>query len=107
LDSKAIKFLARGQFEQHLNTIQAKGGYDYVIVDSAPVGLTSETALMAKAIRNVLLVVRLGISDRPMVQETVEQLIRHDSEIIGLAVNGAEQRLEGYGYKQSSSRVDA
>jgi uncharacterized protein involved in exopolysaccharide biosynthesis/Mrp family chromosome partitioning ATPase len=100
---KALEFVGRGQFEQHLDAIQANGNYDYVIVDSAPIGLTSETTLIAKAIQNVLMIVRLGVSDRQMVQEAMEQLIRQETHVIGLAVNGVEQR-ETYRYELSRSQ---
>lgn len=103
---KALEFVARGQFEQHLNAVQANGNYDYVIVDSAPIGLTSETTLVAKAIQNVLMIVRLEVSDRQMVQEALEQLIRQDSHVIGLAVNGVEPR-EAYRYELSRSSTSS
>lgn len=103
-ESRIIEFVARGSFEQALSAVQASGGYDYVIVDSAPVGLTGETALMAAAVSNVLLVVRLGISDRYMVHETLEQLTRHNGRIIGLVINGVETRTEAHVYKRASSQ---
>ncbi|KST63679.1 hypothetical protein BC008_15100 [Mastigocoleus testarum BC008] len=106
-NNKVMEFVARGGFEKYLNTIQTNGNYDYVIVDTAPVTSTSETALMAKVIANVLPVIRLGISDRYMVQETIEQLMRHNANIIGLALNGIEQRSEGYIYKHDSSQVNS
>jgi uncharacterized protein involved in exopolysaccharide biosynthesis/Mrp family chromosome partitioning ATPase len=105
-NGRVMEFVARGEFEQHLNAVQTAGHYDYVIVDTAPVAATSEAALMAKAISNVLLVVRLGMSDRDMVQETLEQLMRHNAQIIGLALNGDEQRAEGYVYKHDNSQVN-
>ncbi len=105
LHGKVVEFIARGQFERRLDAVQTAGNYDYVIIDSAPVSATSETALMAKAIRNVLLVIRLGVSDRSMLQEALDQLMRHSAQIIGLSVNGVEQRSEGYSYKPTDSRV--
>lgn len=104
-DGRIVEFVARGGFERSLRAIQAAGNYDYVIVDSAPVGLTSESALMAAALTNVLLVVRLGISDRYMVHETLEQLTRHNAQIMGLAINGVETRTEGYLYKRENSQI--
>lgn len=101
---KALEFIARGQFERHLNAVQKSGSYDYVIVDSPPIGLTSETALIAKAIQNVLMIVRLEVSDRQMVQEALDQLVRQEAHVIGLAVNGVEQR-ETYRYELSRSQA--
>lgn len=104
-DGRIVEFVARGDFERSLSAIQTSGNYDYVIVDSAPVGLTSESALMAAALSNVLVVVRLGISDRYMVHETLEQLTRHNARIMGLAINGVETRTEGYIYKRENSQI--
>lgn len=104
---KVMEFVARGSFEEYINKAQKLGNYDYVIVDTAPVNSTVETALMAKMLSNVLLIVRLGVSDRTMLQESLEQLVRHNAQIIGLALNGIEQRNEGYLYKQDSLRVKA
>lgn len=106
-DGKVVEFVARGEFERHLNGIQTTKEYDYIIVDSAPIAATSETALMAKAMANVLLVIRLGVSDRYMVEETLEQLMRHNAQIIGLALNGVEQRGEGYIYKRDHTQVNS
>lgn len=105
-NSKVMEFVARGGFEKHLDTIQSNGNYDYVIVDTAPVSSASENALLAKAIANVLPVIRLGVSDRNIVQESIEQLMRHNANIIGLALNGMEQRSEGYIYKHDKSQVN-
>jgi polysaccharide biosynthesis transport protein len=99
---KVMEFVAQGSFERYLNTVQESGNYDYVIVDTAPVNSTSETALMAKTLTNVLLVVRLGVSDRYMLQESLEQLVRHNAQILGLTLNGVEQRGEKYAYNQET-----
>ncbi len=106
-DGRIVEFVARGGFERSLSTIQASGNYDYVIVDSAPVGLTSESALMAAAVSNVLLVVRLGVSDRHLVHETLAQLRRHNAQIIGLAINDVETRAEGYLYKRENAQINS
>jgi polysaccharide biosynthesis transport protein len=100
------EFIARGSFENHLSLIQERGNYDYIIVDSSPLGSTSEAALMASMLVNVLMVVRLGLSDKHMVQESLELLSQHHARIMGLAMNGVELRSEGYGYKQESLEVE-
>jgi polysaccharide biosynthesis transport protein len=105
-NGKVGEFIARGSFENHLSLIQERGNYDYIIVDSSPLGSTSEAALMASMLVNVLMVVRLGLSDKHMVQESLELLSQHHARIMGLAMNGVELRSEGYGYKQESLEVE-
>ena len=92
------EFFAQGRFEQQLSEIQDSSNYDYVLVDSAPVSLTIEPALMSAAVPNVLYVVRPGISDRYSVADGFEQLMRGNARITGLVVNGVDSRTEGYRY---------
>lgn len=103
---KIAEFFARGTFERRLNVIQDSGCYDYVLVDSAPVGLTIEPALMSKVVRNVLFVVRPGTSDRYLVMDSVEQLTRHHAQIKGLVVNGVESGTERYSYGYQRQLVE-
>ncbi len=102
---KIAEFVARGGFEQCLNAAQSIGDYDYVIVDSAPVSLTSEAALMATVVPNILLVVWPGLSNRNPFNDSIEQLTRHKAKIVGLVVNGVESRTEGYLYGQNQGQV--
>lgn len=95
---KIAEFFARGSFERYLSAIQNSARYDYVLVDSAPVGLASETTLMSTVVPNVLFVVRSGTSDRYSVMDSFEQLTRRNARIMGLVINGVDSRSEGYRY---------
>ncbi|MEB3217804.1 MAG: GNVR domain-containing protein [Nostocales cyanobacterium 94392] len=104
-EDKISEFVARGEFEQYLNYVQANGKYDYVLVDSSPVTLTPEAALLAKVISKVLFVVRSTTSHRNCFYDSIEQLTRHKAEIAGLVVNGLETRAQGYMYGQNIVQV--
>lgn len=101
-DGKVIEFIAKGGFAQALDAITASNDYDYVLVDSGPVGLTSETALMTVAVPNVLFVARPGVSGRHLVYESVKQLTRHHGRILGLVVNGLNSASASYTYPYQS-----
>jgi uncharacterized protein involved in exopolysaccharide biosynthesis len=105
--NKIGEFFARGSFERCLSAIQDSGCYDYVLVDSAPVGLASETTLMSEVVRNVLFVVRPGTSDRYSVMDGFEQLAQHNARIRGLVVNGVESQTEGYRYGRQRELLEA
>ena len=104
---KIGEFFARGSFERRLSSVQKSGGYDYVLVDSAPVSLASETALMSTVVDNVLFVVRPGTSDRYSVMDSFEQLAQHHAQIKGLVVNGVESRTEVYRYGRKRELLEA
>ena len=105
-EDKISEFVARGEFEQHLNFVQTNNNYDYVLVDSSPVTLTPEAALIAKVITKVLFVVRSTSSHRNYFCDSIEQLTRHKAEIAGLVVNGVETRAQGYMYGQNIAQVE-
>ena len=82
--------IRQGRFERGLQLAESVDHYDYLIIDSAPLCLTSETALMAGAISNILFVVRPNVSERNLVHSGFEQLNQHHANILGLVVNGIE-----------------
>lgn len=102
---KIVELVRRGRFEQSLAATQSAGDYDYVLIDSAPVSLTSETALMAAVIPNVLFVVRPGTSYSNSVNDSLDQLAQHHAQILGLVVNGVETNSKSYPYRSNGSLV--
>ncbi|WP_019503578.1 exopolysaccharide transport family protein [Pleurocapsa sp. PCC 7319] len=95
---KTAEFLAKGNFEQYLDQVQAEGNYDYILVDTSPVHLTSESMLMAPIVENVLFIVRPGNSDRNSVMDSLEQLKLHKAQIQGLILNGVGDSNSSYRY---------
>lgn len=93
---KIVDSVARGRFEQYLANAESTINYDYVLIDSAPISLTSETALMATVISNILFVVRPGVSARNAVNDGLEQLMQHNAKVVGLIINGVESQPYGY-----------
>lgn len=102
---KVVELVRRGRFAQTLAVAQATSDYDYILVDSAPVSLTSETALMVDVISSVLFVVRPGISKRNAVTDSLNQLAHHNAKLVGLVVNGMETESRTYPYRSSGSLV--
>lgn len=89
---KSIDRLTHGQFARALEELQRSGRYDYVLIDSSPIRLTSETALMATVVDRILFVVRPGVSKRNLVYDSLDRLSRHRAKVIGFAVNGTETK---------------
>jgi uncharacterized protein involved in exopolysaccharide biosynthesis len=102
-----VEFVARGGFEQCLGNIQTVEDYDYVLVDSVPVSQTSEATLMVTVVPKVLFVVWPGISHRNPFNYSIEQLMRHNAQIVGLVVNGVETKTEGYLYGNNVTQVNS
>lgn len=90
------EFIARGTFDRLLRKIQDREEYDYVLIDSPPVSLTSEAAMMARVVSNLLFVVRPGLTDSDDFYHSVEQIANHQCGIIGLVVNGINDQAKSY-----------
>lgn len=105
--NKIGEFFLRGEFEKRLNRAQASDNYDFVLLDSPPVSLTSEASLMSRLIQNVMFLVRPGNSDRYAVMDSLEQLNQQDAQIKGLIVNGVETRTANYRYYGNRPEISA
>jgi succinoglycan biosynthesis transport protein ExoP len=99
--------ITQGKFENSIAAADARGNYDYILVDSAPVSLTSEAALMATIIPNVLFVVRPDYSERNSAYESIEQLKRLNAKIMGLIINGVIVHSKPYGYPYGAKYLQA
>ncbi|WP_309728953.1 GNVR domain-containing protein [Chamaesiphon sp. OTE_75_metabat_556] len=101
---KIMDLVSQGRFEIYLAVAESSQNYDYVLVDSAPVSLTSETALMSTIVPDILFVVRPGVSTRNLVNESLDLLAQHKAQLIGLVVNGVKDRSSPY-YEPTSSAI--
>lgn len=96
----------QGSFEKSIALAESRDNYDYIIIDSPPVGLTSEAALMAETISNVLFVVRPNVSESNAVYSSLEELEQHYAKILGLVVNGVEINSRPYNYNYSTRYLE-
>ncbi|MEM6753929.1 MAG: GNVR domain-containing protein [Cyanobacteria bacterium P01_C01_bin.38] len=91
-----VRMVSQGQFEQSLIDAQCDSKYDYILVDTAPVSATTATPLMTTQIKNVLFVVKPGLSFTNSVRNSLQQLMQHQANVLGLVVNGVEDSTKPY-----------
>lgn len=72
---------------------------DYIILDTAPVGILTDTAVLAQAADAALFVVKQDYANRSAIMEGIEQLAESKIYISGCILNGAQAGIGGYGYK--------
>jgi capsular exopolysaccharide synthesis family protein len=75
---------------------EAREAFDWVIVDTPPVGLLADAHLLASMLDGTLLVVRAESTPFALVKHTVE-VIGAD-HLLGVVLNGASERSAAYGY---------
>ncbi|HLP04254.1 MAG TPA: polysaccharide biosynthesis tyrosine autokinase [Paludibacter sp.] len=83
-----------------------KNEYDYIIVDSAPVGVISDTYLLSRIVDNCIYVVRRNYTPREATA-LINDIYKHKRiNKIGVVLNGTDESLGygyGYGYGYGSS----
>ena len=85
-----VRMVSKGSFQKNLAESESSAEYDYVLVDSPPVSTTIATALMSAQICNILFVIKPGMSNSNSVRDSLEQLIKHQAQILGLIVNSVK-----------------
>jgi len=77
---------------------QLKAKYDYIIIDTPPIGLVSDALLLRKYVSNILVVIRQKYTKKAMVQD-LETLYKNDElKGAGLVFNAVKMGRSYYGY---------
>ncbi len=77
---------------------QLKERYDYIILDSPPIGLVSDALLLRKYVSNILLVVRHKYTKKAMVRDLENLYVNGELKGAGLVFNGVKMGRSYYGY---------
>jgi capsular exopolysaccharide synthesis family protein len=76
-------------------------GTDTTIVDSPPITVVTDAAILAARVDGVILVVRSGKTRLAACSHALEQLQRGGAHVLGVVVNDMPLSRVGYGYGQS------
>jgi capsular exopolysaccharide synthesis family protein len=77
-----------------------RGRGDYVILDGAPVLAAPETALLARAVDGVILVVRAGRTKREVIQRALERLAQNEARVLGVVMNRQRYVIPEFIYRR-------
>jgi len=91
---------------QHMQQLleELRNTYDYVFLDSPPVNVVTDTAVLAPRCDGVLLLVRANRSERGSVVHAVKQLEYSKAKILGFILNGVDMERIFYGRKKYAYR---
>ena len=105
------ELLASDNMEALLKLLRTQ--FDYIVLDSAPLNVVSDTYPLIKKTDGVLLVVYQNRSDYKELDKTIKSLDVMDGKILGLVFNGAKSKHKrsyysdgkyGYGYGPGSTK---
>ncbi|WP_121666469.1 GumC family protein [Mesonia aquimarina] len=89
------ELLLNGRFEELIAAVKAQ--YDYVIVDTAPTILVTDTLLISQLADMTVYVTRANYTDVKLMEHVKEMHEHQKLKNIALVVNGVEEK-GGYGY---------
>lgn len=72
--------------------------YDYVLIDSPPIGLVSDALLLRKFVSNILIVVRHQFTRKIMLRNLEDMYQREELEKAHIILNGIKRSNNYYGY---------
>ena len=75
----------------------ARSRYDYVIIDTPPIGMFIDAAIIAHQADASLLVTAAGKIKRRFVTKAVEQLEQSGSQFLGVVLNKVDMTVDKYG----------
>ncbi len=73
--------------------------YDYILVDTPPVGIVSDACVVANYLDGVLFLVRQNESEKGVTAQCVKQLEFSGAKLMGFVLNGSDQ-VGGKRYKE-------
>ena len=104
--SKMDEVMGKGTFEALLKTCLSS--FDYVVIDSAPIGVVTDTEELARYADASLLVIRQDVVPVRTINDTIDMLNNTHSKVLGCVLNDAKGHGSsgtshyGYGYRYGS-----
>jgi capsular exopolysaccharide synthesis family protein len=75
--------------------------YDYIFLDTPPVGVVTDACVLSRMLDGVVFVVRQGRTDSDLVVGAVNQLFFAEAKFLGFVLNGSDMGSGSkYGYKK-------
>lgn len=88
------ELLAGGRMQSFIERMAEK--YDYILVDTPPVGVVSDACVVANLLDGVLLLARQGRTRKDEFKHAVNQLKLTDANLLGYVLNGVDSGLSTY-----------
>lgn len=85
---------------------KAKEEYDYVIMDTPPLGVVTDTLLLKDYVGGYVMVVRERITSHGDIERALQSVKLADTKVLGFLKVGCEMRSKGYGYNKYRYRYN-
>ena len=82
------------RFEKVLEACSER--FDYIFIDTPPLNLVSDAALLAEKVDGYIFVVRAGSDNKRGIGDAVETLTKVNGKIVGFILNDVNEKTAGY-----------
>ena len=79
---------------------KVKEEYDYVIMDTPPLGVVTDTLLLKDFVGGYVMVVREKVTSHGDIERALQSIKLADTKVLGFIKVGCEMRSRGYGYNK-------
>ena len=79
-------------------------GYDFIIIDSPPVGVVSDALPLLSLVDGMVLVVRSRFTNHKELKKVIDQVNFIHGKILGVVMNGVQDEKRGSGYRKGYYR---
>ena len=88
------ELLGSEKMEKMIRQLSQK--YDYILVDTPPVGIVADACIVANMLDGVLFLVRQNVTEKDSVVQGVKQLELAGAKLLGFILNGAQSGNKKY-----------
>ena len=74
--------------------------YDRILIDTPPITAVTDTSVLAPLSDGVILIVRAGVTPKPLIQTGLGQLQSVNARLLGAVLNGVQTGRDSYYYYQ-------
>lgn len=97
-----VELLSSNHFTDLIKMVREE--YDYVIIDTAPLGLVIDAAVIGPVCDGVALVISDGNVKRNQAQAVIDQINKSDSKLLGVIRNQTSKKKGSYYYRKGYYR---
>jgi capsular exopolysaccharide synthesis family protein len=101
LPPNPAELLASARMPQLLEEL--KGVLDAIVIDTPPLNVVTDAAIIGSRVDGVVLVARAGITDRDAYRYALEQLGAVHARVLGCVLNDVDAKTEGYYGKRGAA----
>lgn len=88
------ELLGHSRFTQLIEV--CKEVYDYVIIDTPPIGNVIDAAIVAKSCDGIVLVIEAGKTEAKIIKRNIQQLEQLECPIMGCVMNKVHKKTDSY-----------